>query len=151
MRGIHRWPMDSPHRGPVTRKAFPDHDVKMIPDPYGLYNQHCVRKGLWTTRTQKNSYPIQLLLMTTRTQDNSYPVVLGTSRLGYELSWVRVVQVPSVNIPVQIVRKRSVDFLVTHDILRVFSQVFRLFYVLLFLFVYVNGGVLSQQVQQIDG
>ena len=23
VRGIHRWPMDSPHKGPVTRKMFP--------------------------------------------------------------------------------------------------------------------------------
>ena len=27
--GIHRWPVDSPHKGPVTRKAFPLHDVTM--------------------------------------------------------------------------------------------------------------------------
>ena len=29
--------------------------------------------GLWTTRTQDNSYPGQLVPKTTRTQDNSYP------------------------------------------------------------------------------
>ena len=23
VRGIHRWPVDSPHKGPVTRKKFP--------------------------------------------------------------------------------------------------------------------------------
>ena len=27
--GIHRWPMNSPHKGPVTRKLFPFHDVIM--------------------------------------------------------------------------------------------------------------------------
>ena len=26
-RGIHRWPVDSPHKGPVTRKMFPFDDV----------------------------------------------------------------------------------------------------------------------------
>ena len=26
-RGIHRWPVDSPHRGPVTRKMFPFDDI----------------------------------------------------------------------------------------------------------------------------
>ena len=29
VRGIHRWVMDSPHKGPVTRKMFPFHDVIM--------------------------------------------------------------------------------------------------------------------------
>ena len=29
-RGIHRWPVDSPHKGPVTRKAFQCDDVSMI-------------------------------------------------------------------------------------------------------------------------
>ena len=27
LKGIHRWPMDSPHKGPVMRKLFPFHDV----------------------------------------------------------------------------------------------------------------------------
>ena len=29
-RGIHRWPVNSPHRGPVTRKRFPFDDVIML-------------------------------------------------------------------------------------------------------------------------
>ena len=29
MRGIHRWPVISPHKGPVTRKMFPFDDVIM--------------------------------------------------------------------------------------------------------------------------
>ena len=29
-RGIHRWWVDSPHKGPVTRKIFPFNDVAMI-------------------------------------------------------------------------------------------------------------------------
>ena len=29
VKGIHRWPMDSPHRGTVTRKMFPFDDVVM--------------------------------------------------------------------------------------------------------------------------
>ena len=27
VRGIHRWPVNSPHKGPVTRKMFPFDDV----------------------------------------------------------------------------------------------------------------------------
>ena len=30
VRGIHRWPMDSPHKGPVTGKMFPFDDVIMV-------------------------------------------------------------------------------------------------------------------------
>ena len=30
VRGIHRWPVDSPHKGPVTRKMFPFADVIML-------------------------------------------------------------------------------------------------------------------------
>ena len=33
VRGIHRWPVNSPHKGPVTRKTFPFDDVFM----YGLF------------------------------------------------------------------------------------------------------------------
>ena len=31
VRGIHRWPVNSPHKGPVTRKMFPFDDVIMDP------------------------------------------------------------------------------------------------------------------------
>ena len=31
VRGIHRWPVNSPHKGPVTRKTFPLDDVIMGP------------------------------------------------------------------------------------------------------------------------
>ena len=34
VRGIHRWPVNSPHKGPVTRKIFPFDDVIMRPDTY---------------------------------------------------------------------------------------------------------------------
>ena len=30
VRGIHRWSVNSPHKGPVTRKMFPFYDVIMI-------------------------------------------------------------------------------------------------------------------------
>ena len=35
VRGIHRRPVNSPHKGPVTRKMFPFDDVIMILDPDG--------------------------------------------------------------------------------------------------------------------
>ena len=32
LRGIHQWPMNSPHKGPVTRKMFPFDDIIMNKD-----------------------------------------------------------------------------------------------------------------------
>ena len=29
VRGIHRWPVNSPHKGPVTQKMFPFDDIIM--------------------------------------------------------------------------------------------------------------------------
>ena len=45
MRGIHRWPVNSPYKGPVTRKMFPFDDVIMIP----CYITPCTRQfvRLW--------------------------------------------------------------------------------------------------------
>ena len=42
VRGIHRWPMDSPHKAPVTREIFPSNDVIMNDHP---------------ARSQENSKP----------------------------------------------------------------------------------------------
>ena len=38
VRGIHRWPVNSPQKGPVTRKMFPFDDVIMI--SYHTWNAH---------------------------------------------------------------------------------------------------------------
>ena len=34
VRGIHRGPVNSPHKGPVTRKMFPFDDVIMLGEAY---------------------------------------------------------------------------------------------------------------------
>ena len=42
VRGIHRWPVNSPHKGPVTRKIFPFDDVIMANGshwPLGDFNK----------------------------------------------------------------------------------------------------------------
>ena len=35
--GIHRWPVNSPHKGPVIRKMFPFDDVIMYNTNYGIF------------------------------------------------------------------------------------------------------------------
>ena len=39
VRGIHRWPMDSPHRGPIMRKVFPFNDIIMSLHHYAVLLQ----------------------------------------------------------------------------------------------------------------
>ena len=36
VRGIHRWPVNSPHKGPVTWKTFPFDDVIMVTYMYSM-------------------------------------------------------------------------------------------------------------------
>ena len=36
VKGIHRWPVNNPHKGPITRKMFPFDDVKMRTDDIAL-------------------------------------------------------------------------------------------------------------------
>ena len=48
VRGIHRWPVDSPHKGPVTRKNLPFDDVIMI------YNLHSPE----AENNQPNHFPL---------------------------------------------------------------------------------------------
>ena len=48
VRGIHRWPVNSPHKDPVTRKMFPFDDVLMRNyDEVSVYTFHTIlRKSL---------------------------------------------------------------------------------------------------------
>ena len=54
LRGIHRWPVNSPHKGPVTRKRFPFYDV-ILPifnptnhrTPSDLHKVGFIKKWKW--------------------------------------------------------------------------------------------------------
>ena len=49
VRGIHRWPVNSPHKGPVTRKMFPFDDVIMGIWPHFRQNSLiCPSKDLFS-------------------------------------------------------------------------------------------------------
>ena len=63
VRGIHRWPVNSPHKGPVTRKMFPFNDV-IMKFLLQLADQQDILLGFW----QKN--------------DNGLSIVLGGSVPG---------------------------------------------------------------------
>ena len=50
LRGMHRWPVTSPHKWPVTRKMFPFHDVIMS---YDKFNRTNINGLLWKMSTPK--------------------------------------------------------------------------------------------------
>ena len=51
LRGIHRWPVNCPHKGPLTRKIFPFDDVIMILS----FASHCVCCGIAQTASQRRN------------------------------------------------------------------------------------------------
>ena len=53
--GIHRWPVNSPHKGPVTRKMFPFDDVIMI---YSTFQSNAQNMPQWNVpHIYPNIYP----------------------------------------------------------------------------------------------
>ena len=58
VRGIHRWSVNSPHKGPVTRKMFPFDDVIIILAVYGGYLYFCLTKYLKVMVYRGNNWPL---------------------------------------------------------------------------------------------
>ena len=76
VRGIHRWPVNSPHKWPVTRKMFPFHDVIMIP------------MGISIVRIVKIEYAcLQADVMVTYTDLNKTADILRTT-ISNAFSWI---------------------------------------------------------------
>ena len=48
VRGIHRWPVNSPHKGPVTRKMCPFHDVIVSTGTVLTSHKMFYRKIVWS-------------------------------------------------------------------------------------------------------
>ena len=57
VRGIHLWPMDSPHKRPVTRKMFPFDDVIM--------EKPVLNWGMVWNRTDRKPFPGTMLIQFT--------------------------------------------------------------------------------------
>ena len=54
MRGIRRWSVNSPHKGPVTRKIFPFDDVIMFKQRKSTqWFQRCTFRNIWTSYPQE--------------------------------------------------------------------------------------------------
>ena len=72
VRGIHRWPVNSPHKGPVTRKMFPFDDVIM---------------DLWGSAVIFREIPLTFNL----TSDNVSQNILASKRLNKSTALVQAV------------------------------------------------------------
>ena len=65
VRGIHRWPVDSPHKGPVIWKAFPCHDVIILYAIYAVpYNQTLSLQHENLSKHDRDLYHVELLINT---------------------------------------------------------------------------------------
>ena len=109
-RGIHRWPVNFPHKGPVTRKMFPFHDLFMLPhfsfsltfctvwcsDVFCIYHKMTVQNGrqygvnFW----RYNDFVIRCCLVNTRKYynravavDSSFITVMKRAHSLYALKW----------------------------------------------------------------
>ena len=56
VRGIHRWPVNSPHKGPVTRKMIPFDDVIMLVEDNDLSVPHSQYHCCWWPETRRVSW-----------------------------------------------------------------------------------------------
>ena len=57
VRGIHRWPVNSPHKGPVSRKIFPFDDVIMGQDMAFGSDGGVAYSLLWCELTTSVDFP----------------------------------------------------------------------------------------------
>ena len=76
MRGIHRWPVNSPHKGPVTRKVFPFDDVIMVWTAFKP--PLCPNPSIWYVDLWYHQYI------------NSFRSSDAIWRHRYESTWLRV-------------------------------------------------------------
>ena len=67
VRGIHRWPVNSPHKGPVTQKMFPFEDIIMWAASL-VYVLHWNRNDNFRCSLQQNfikmTFPFQCIIIT---------------------------------------------------------------------------------------
>ena len=73
VRGIHRGPVNSPHKWPVTRKMFPFDDVIMVcqPNPVAVRPPGCRRTSVWLSVCLSLTLPASLHALAWPTLNNS--------------------------------------------------------------------------------
>ena len=87
VRGIHRWPVNSPHKGPVTREMFPFDDVIMAKDDDLLEKRRCMSVSSDCASTVYQ-WPIQPYHGFYIPSSNTYKV-----KISRTVIWYRSIQV----------------------------------------------------------
>ena len=77
VRGIPGWPVDSPHKGPVTRKMFPLDDVIMAMSWGGCYENANGKK--MTTFTFQNVHVLHIPTRLSQAPQRTYDVIITLS------------------------------------------------------------------------
>ena len=105
VRGIHRWPVNSPHKGPVTRKMFPFDDVSMvIKNIDGCHMAILVSDEADITKNKARSTPVKRRLSRLT---NNY--VLGISYM----SPIRICQNRNPRSTIKIRKRKKHEFMKT--------------------------------------
>ena len=81
--GIHRWPVNSPHKGPVTRKMFQfDHVIMVSMD---IATQWLFTSGSWCVLSQFGNWSqkMESCLNADRAQNRAFPIWSGTMHRIY--------------------------------------------------------------------
>ena len=63
VRGIHRWPVNSPHKWPVTRKMFPFDDVIMLDVDQQAGGAYLISDATTTNTTSYESCETELIIL----------------------------------------------------------------------------------------
>ena len=80
MRGIHRWPVNSPHKGPLTRKMFPFDDVIM----HWRRERFCLGPGISPiSRTGNNGSYLKHNVRYGTSRYGPYPMLSPRRSLGF--------------------------------------------------------------------
>ena len=80
MRGIHRWPVNSPHKVPVTRKLFPFDDVIMV------WRRPAGRQAITLTHVSQDVWRC----ITSLYLDDVYVAVVMAPQVVITLPWIHV-------------------------------------------------------------
>ena len=92
-RGVHRSPMNSPHKGPVTRKMFTFDDVIMKSRNHRVY-EHCVWDPFGGRSCGLLCLPaLSVIGVSYKRQPNPWPQGMGLPHLDYVKSWQHMVHI----------------------------------------------------------
>ena len=111
VRGIHRWPVNSPHKGPVTRKMFPFDDVIMCFRHRLTWQQNSPQPHTAPTRARRTSRADTMTNNALLAKKPTYPVPSCKMIKGHSINeWKKAHS----DLPITLQDKKKVKS-TTHD------------------------------------